>query len=77
MTVTTEPILLAEMHAHEGKCVKCGFIVKMLRDSKTGELRPDLCCCVKCGQRYYMEIPNVKEWEALQWRQKADRLLLR
>jgi transcription elongation factor Elf1 len=71
--MTKQPMKLDSMYAHEGKCVLCGEIVKMLRHSITHRLKPDACYCLHCGQAYYMEIPDIDAWEVEQWNQKAEK----
>ena len=65
-----EPELLKEMFAHSGKCNYCDGIVKMRRNEKTMLLEPKKCVCFGCGQRYFMEIKNISDWEQDQWAQK-------
>lgn len=67
-----EKLRLDKMVAHVGKCEVCGReLVKMPRDTN-GKLLPQNCWCLACGQRYFMEIPNLEEWEHEQWKQKAE-----
>jgi hypothetical protein len=67
------PEKLNEMTAHEGKCRHCGSAVKMSRSKfYPYRLRPDCCFCILCGQRYWMEIENIKAWEREQWKQKGE-----
>lgn len=68
-----EPPEEIEMIAHSADCRYCNGVVKMMRDDKTFELRPDNCRCLKCGQGYYVKILGaVEEWELKQWRQKGQ-----
>ena len=61
-----------EMVAHACECRYCEGVVKMKRDPTTGELMPNECWCLLCGQRYYVKINgDIREWELNQWRQKS------
>ena len=62
-----------EMVAHSAECRYCNGMVKMMRDPETFKLQPHKCCCLMCGQRYYVEIPGtIEEWELKQWKQKGQ-----
>lgn len=62
-----------EMVAHSADCSYCSGVVKMMRDIETGKLQPSNCSCLRCGQRYFVEIlGTVEEWELKQWRQKGQ-----
>lgn len=67
------PEKLEEMFAHEGICRYCNGPVKMWRDQKTLVLLPELCFCIVCSQKYFMEIDDLEAWEAEQWRQKDSK----
>lgn len=61
------------MVAHVGHCEACGQdMVKMGRTAR-GELVPNWCWCLACGETYFMEIPDLKEWERQQWMQKEEK----
>lgn len=73
LRISEPPEFLAEMKAHKGVCKYCEFeFVKMPRDPRTGDLLPDKCWCIVCGQRYFMKIENIQVWELLQWKQKME-----
>ena len=60
-----------ELVGHAGDCRYCGGVVKMPRDRK-GEIQPNKCWCLLCGQHYFVEIPgSITEWEWQQWVQKT------
>lgn len=61
-----DPIELKSMHAFRAQCQHCGSYVVMGRD-KQDKLNPSHCWCIRCGQRYYMNIPDIIEWENEQW----------
>jgi hypothetical protein len=65
---------LHQMIAHSGKCIYCEGVVKMTRHRITCELDPKKCFCLQCGQKYWMDILDIEEWEREQWRQKKERL---
>jgi hypothetical protein len=63
---------LEKMTAHKGVCDDCHGPVKMPRDEVTLELLPRKCFCLRCGQRYFMEIEDLEAWEVEQWQQKSS-----
>lgn len=69
---------LKKMYAHDGECVHCGFVVKMGRNQESPyELLPSKCWCLRCGQRYFMVIDNIRKWEVDQWVQKQKKIDLK
>lgn len=67
-----DPERLESMYAHKGKCLHCGNIVKIYVNEKTNRPDPLMCCCIRCGQRYYMEIEDMDKWLCEQWQQKES-----
>jgi len=68
-----KPAESIEMHAHSGECKYCKGVVKMLRHPQTGQLQPNWCHCLLCGQPYFVEIiGSIKNWELNQWNQKGS-----
>ena len=66
-----EPLLLESMKAHTGKCHYCDGPVKM--PVMEAKLETQKCFCLFCGQRYYMEIPDINAWVVEQWEQKLNK----
>jgi hypothetical protein len=70
-----EPEMSEPWHAFRSVCRYCKEgIVMMLRHPKTFKLTPDLCYCINCGQRYFVEILDIHKWEQEQFQQKMEKL---
>lgn len=63
---------LKDMTAFRGSCSHCSGVILMSLTS-TGEMNPDGCQCIQCGQRYFMKINDRATWEAEQWAQKEKK----
>ena len=72
MRINEKPVKLDAMFAHQADCHFCDTgIVKMSRNRETLELEPHNCWCLLCGQRYYMDIEDLKEFDDRQGHQKT------
>jgi hypothetical protein len=68
-----KPERIKELVGFKGECKYCGDmgLVQIFRNMKTLALEFDRCYCLLCGQRYFIEVEDVKAWEEKQWQQKG------